>query len=319
MMPFRPLSMACVLALIPCLSTPALASCGSAFCSLVTTYDALGIQMQQGFRFDLRGEYLNQETLRSGRQKVSPFGEPDTEAELQTLNRNLVATFDYSWLPQWGVEVTVPYISREHEHFVSELLEEPVSERWDFNGLGDVRVIGRYQVNRPDGSVAGLRLGLSLPTGKTDIRNDEGALAEPSLAPGTGTTGLIVGANFSGQIASTLAGYFASVTGQWALNSHENYRPGYQLLLNGGLSYQVAPPVTGLLQLSALIKGRDQGSAAESEDSGSEQLFVSPGVNFTIARNFWLYAFVQLPLYQNVNGTQLTADVSEVVGISTIW
>jgi hypothetical protein len=42
-------------------------------------------------------------------------------------------------------------------------------------------------------------------------------------------------------------------------------------------------------------------------------------VNFTIARNLWLYAFVQLPVYQYVNGTQLTADVSEVVGISTLW
>lgn len=312
-------ALALALVMSPWLSNTLQASCGSAFCSLVTTYDALGIEMQPGFRFDLRGEYLNQETLRSGRQKVSPSGEPDTEAEIHTLNRNLVATFDYSWAPEWGVAVMVPSISREHEHIVNAAMAEPMSERWDFNGLGDVRVIGRYQANRPDGSVAGLRLGLSLPTGKTDIRNDAGALAEPSLAPGTGTTDLIVGANLSGQIGSTLAGYFASVTGQWALNSHEDYRPGYQLLLNGGASYQVARPVTALLQLSALVKGRDQGSAAEPENSGSDQLFLSPGVNFTLARNFWLYAFVQLPLYQNVNGTQLTADVSEVVGISTIW
>jgi hypothetical protein len=213
----------------------------------------------------------------------------------------------------------VPYISREHEHIANEPMEEPITERWDFNGLGDMRVIGRYQANRPDGTVAGLRFGVSLPTGEIDVRNDEGVRAERSLAPGTGTTGLIAGANVSGKIGSTPAGYFASVTGQWALNSHEAFRPGYQLVVNGGASYPLARSVTALLQMSALVKGRDQGAEAEPADSGGEKVFLGPGVTFTIAHNLWLYAFVEVPLYQRVNGTQLTADVSSVVGVSTIW
>lgn len=32
-----------------------------------------------------------------------------------------------------------------------------------------------------------------------------------------------------------------------------------------------------------------------------------------------LYGFVQLPIYQRVNGTQLTADWAAVAGISKIW
>jgi hypothetical protein len=308
-----------VLTAAPWLSGPALASCGSAYCSLATTFDALGIRFQPGFRFDLRGEYVEQKTLRSGRDEVAPSGEPGTETEQRTINRNLVATLDYSWSPEWAIVVQVPYVVRTHDHIANEPEEGPVPESWDFNGLGDIRVIGRYQLNRPNGSAAGVRLGLSLPTGQTDITNNEGVAAERSLAPGTGTTGLIAGLNVNGQIGSSPAGYFASITGQWALNSHEDYRPGYQFLLNGGASYPVTGSLTGLLQLSALFKGHDQGAEAEPEDSGSEQLFLSPGVNLTLARNVWLYAFVQVPLYQNVNGTQLTADLSEVVGISTIW
>jgi hypothetical protein len=295
------------------------ASCGSSYCSLATTFDALGIRMQPGFRFDLRGEYVEQKTLRSGRDEVDPTGEPGTEDEVRTLNRNLVATFDYSWTPDWGLALLVPYVTRGHEHIANEPLEEPATERWDFNGLGDIRVIARYQASRLDGSTAGLRLGLSLPTGETDVRNAEGIRAERSLAPGTGTTGLIAGANLNGKIGATPAGYFASVTGQWALNSHADYRPGYQLLLNGGASYPVAGSVTALLQLSALFKRRDQGAEAEPEDSGGEQLFLGPGVNFTLTRHLWLYAFVEVPLYQRVNGTQLTADLSAVVGVSTLW
>jgi len=91
------------------------------------------------------------------------------------------------------------------------------------------------------------------------------------------------------------------------------------MLLNGRASYPVARTLTGLLQLSALFKGRDRGAEAEPEDSGSEQLFLSPGVNLSLAHNVWVYAFVQVPLYQNVYDTQLTADLSEVAGVSTIW
>ena len=318
-MPALRLSFALVLSLAPWLSSQALASCGSAYCSLATTFDALGIRIQPGFRFDLRGEYVEQDTLRSGTDTVAPGYEPGTETEVRTLNRNLVATLDYSWAPEWGVAVLVPYVSRTHEHFANEELEGPIKEDWSFSGLGDVRVIGRYQMNRPDGSAAGLRLGLSLPTGETDVRNGQGVRAERSLAPGSGTTGIIVGANLNGKIGTTAAGYFGSITGQWAVDSHDDYRPGYQLLLNGGASYPLTGSVTALLQLSALIKGRDQGAEAEPEDSGSEQIFLGPGASLALTRNLWLYGFVELPLYQRVNGTQLTADLSFVAGVSTLW
>ncbi len=308
-----------ILTLIPLLSGQTLASCGSAYCSLATTFDALGIRFQPGFRFDLRGEYVEQQTLRSGREEVAPSGEPGTETEKRTINRNLVASLDYSWSPEWGVVVQVPYVSRTHDHVANEPEEGPIPESWDFDGLGDIRVIGRYQINTPTGMTTGVRIGMSLPTGGTDVINDEGVQAERSLAPGSGTTGVIAGLNVNGTISTSPVGYFASATGQWAINSHADYRPGYQILLNGGASYPAAKSVTALVQVSALFKGRDQGAEAEPSDSGSEQVFLSPGLNLTLAHNIWLYAFVQVPLYQNVNGTQLTADVSEVVGISTIW
>jgi len=318
-MPSTRLVLTILLTLAPGLTGSALASCGSAYCSLATTFDALGIRIQPGFRFDLRGEYVEQKTLRSGSDSVPPTAEPGTEDEVRTLNRNLVATLDYSWAPDWGVTVLVPYVSRTHEHIVNDELEGPVKEDWSFSGLGDLRLLGRYQLNRPDGSTAGLRFGFSLPTGETDVRNAEGVRAERSLAPGSGTTGLILGANLNGKIGATPAGYFTSVTGQWALNSHNDYRPGYQLLLNGGASYPLNGSLTALLQLSALIKGRDQGAEAEPEDSGSQQVFVGPGASLALTRHLWVYAFVELPLYQHVNGTQLTADTAFVAGVSSLW
>ena len=45
-------------------------------------------------------------------------------------------------------------------------------------------------------------------------------------------------------------------------------------------------------------------------------LFVSPGVSWNIGREGQVYAFLQVPLWQKVNGVQLTADWSALAGVS---
>jgi hypothetical protein len=71
-----------------------------------------------------------------------------------------------------------------------------------------------------------------------------------------------------------------------------------------------------MLQANAVFKGRDSGPNAEPDDSGQRQLFVSPGMSWNATRDMQVYAFVQLPLYQAVNGVQLTADWSALAGVS---
>ena len=34
----------------------------------------------------------------------------------ETRNRNLLATVDYAFSPEWGIAVTLPIIDREHRH-----------------------------------------------------------------------------------------------------------------------------------------------------------------------------------------------------------
>ena len=319
MCPLRFRHIAAFAGLLSSLSNPAAASCGSAFCTIATTYEALGIRLEPGFRFDLRGDYVDQNTLRSGRHKVSTSGIPDTHDEIGTINRNLVATLDYSWSPNWGISLLVPYVSRSHDHTFNDPVEGPIPENWNFDGFGDVKVIGRYQINRANGAALGVRLGLTLPTGSFNEVNREGERAERTLAPGTGTTQLIAGLYANGWFGTSTLGYFASATVQTPLNSREDFRPGAQFAVNAGVSYPVASDVALLLQVNALLKWRDSGFQAEPEDSGSTQVFVSPGLNITVVRNLFLYGFVQLPIYQRVNGTQLTADWAAVAGISKIW
>ena len=303
------------------LCSTAYASCGSTFCTINTGETALGPWVKPGWRFDLHAEYIDQDTLRSGTKKVDPSGEPDEHDEIRTINRNLVALVDYSWTETWGVSVLLPWVNRYHKHIFNDPIEGPEPEKWDFSELGDMRVVGRYQFpNQPDSDhFVGLRFGLKLPTGSTDVTNSEGELAERSLQPGTGTTDVVLGAYYSTPFGPDRTSWFVEAGVVAPLDSHDNFKPGIHTTFNVGLNYAFAEKVSASLQLNLSHKGRDSGAEAEPQDSGSDQAFISPGLSVEIGRTARLYGFVQFPIYQDVNGTQLTADRAYALGWAQVF
>lgn len=313
-------------ALLPCtlvLGTvfqSAHASCGASFCMVNTNWDVQGVWTEPGVRFDLRFEYINQDQPMSGSNKVGVGQIPQHHDEVQTINRNWLATVDYAFNDKWGVAATLPVVDRSHTHIHNHMGQKLV-DNWNFTEVGDIRVLGRRQWGSENREALrldsyGVTFGLKLPTGETDVRNASGALAERSLQPGSGTTDILLGAYFSRQLGSG-SSWFTDVQVQQPLNSHENFKPGLRAGFDVGYRYNAGDRLTLMVQLNALYKDRDQGSEAEPEDSGGKFLFVSPGLSYMIAKKVQLYSFVQLPLYQYVNGVQLTADWSVVAGIST--
>ena len=101
------------------------------------------------------------------------------------------------------------------------------------------------------------------------------------------------------------------------MNSHDDFRPGAQLALDVGYAHPFTQRFSGLVQVNAVAKRRDEGAQAEPEDSGGRFVFLSPGASYKVGESFLLYAYYQVPLYQYVNGIQLTADKAVVVGMST--
>jgi hypothetical protein len=103
---------------------------------------------------------------------------------------------------------------------------------------------------------------------------------------------------------------------QRPFGAHRDFRPGWQALFDIGLRVDAIDRLGVLLQLNALHKARDSGAEAEPDDSGSRTVAFSPGVTYALTPRVSLYAFVQIPVYQRVNGVQLTADRSYAVGVS---
>jgi hypothetical protein len=297
----------------------AVASCGSAFCTVNSNWTSESAMIEPGSTLDLRYEYIHQNQPRSGNDNVAVGQIPRHHDEVSTVNRNLLATYSHTFNSQWGVSVTAPIVDRDHFHIHNHHGAQ-VPERWDFRELGDVRVVGRYQL--PDvgdpvkPSTTGVTFGVKLPTGRTNIVNEDGDVAERSLQPGTGTTDAIIGAYYHQKLPQRASAWFAQTQYQHALNSHDNFKPGDQFGIDVGYRHGLTDNLGALVQLNFLVKRRDSGAQAEPEDSGGRFASVSPGLSYAISERVQIYGFFQKPVYQHVNGVQLTADKAFVVGVS---
>jgi hypothetical protein len=295
-------------------------SCGAAFCLVNTDWSAQGAPTDERLRLDLRFESIDLDQSRAGSDRIAVGAVARHHDEVVTKNRNWVANADWSFAPNWGVAVALPYVDRDHIH-LHHHRGERLLETWSFREPGDVRVQGRYAMTSIADDASrmhawGVTFGAKLPTGKHDLRNGEGAEAERSLQPGTGTTDILVGAFWHGAAPLTGWSWFTRASAVLPATTRDGYKPGRQLQLDTGLRHALTSTVGLMLQANAQVKGRDAGENAEPDDSGQRAIFLSPGISWNASRDMQLYAFVQAPIHQRVNGVQLTADWSALAGVS---
>ncbi len=296
---------------------PSAQACGACGCTLHSDWATQGYATQPGFRFDLRYDYFNQEQLRSGTKSVerSAFEIPnEMEIQEKTINRNLTATLDYSPNAVWGVMLLVPVFNRYHATIAPGDTDPSFSQG---NGLGDVRVLGRYQ-GFSDDHAFGVQFGVKLATGATKQRFNAGAQAgeglDRGLQLGTGTTDLLLGSYAFGELAMDW-GVFGQVLLQKPMAEKDGFKPGDGLNANLGIRYAGFAGITPHLQLNVRAEGRESGVNADVDNSGATLVYLSPGVTFQLGRAFQIYAFAQVPVAQRVNGLQIEPRWSASLGM----
>lgn len=300
------------------LAAPGAGACSSCGCTLNSDWSSQGYTTRSGLNFDVRYDYFDQGELRSGTHAadrsslIFPNG---TEIQQDTLNRNLTAGLDWSPSRTFGVNLQLPYFDRPHATVAAGDTALSASHG---RGLGDARILARYQGFEADLSV-GVQLGLKLPTGRIDETFRSGPQAgqpvDRGLQLGTGTTDLLVGGYTVGALGTDVY-YFANILWQQPLASRDGFRPGAGGNLTLGLRYTRPLPagIVPQLQLNARLEGRESGVNADVADSGATLVFLSPGAGFRISGRVDGFVFVQLPVYQRVNGLQLEPRVLGSVG-----
>jgi hypothetical protein len=304
-------------ALIAACLAPELAwACSSCGCSLSTDWASQGLAGGTGWRADFRYDYFDQTQLRTGTGKVDRAGiafPAEREIQQGTTNRNYNAFIDYSPRHDLGVTVHVPYFDRYHTTIIEGDTDVSTSNT---SSLGDVRILGRYLGFSDDHSF-GVQLGVKLPTGSfhnTFIAGPQtGQPLDRGLQPGTGTTDLLVGVFKFGALNRDWD-YFAQAILQQPMNSREDFKPGTGLNMNFGVRYMSIEAFTPQLQINVRSEKRESGANADIDNSGATLVYLSPGMTFNLAKSAQAYAFVQIPLYQNVNGFQIEPRYTVSVG-----
>lgn len=297
------------------------ASCGTAFCTLMTDRYAQGTgEAHLGWSADVRLERVTQNRLRTGTTNLDASQVTEEEAiERHTKNTNVVTTLGYGLSADWLVSLRVPVSRREHLHDAYDVALQQIigPEQWNYTKLGDVEVLARRQLPSSDAAISfAVFGGLKLPTGTKNVTNGDGVRAERTLQPGTGTTDLVVGvaARRAMGMRDALIGQ-ASIT--TTLNKNEDFRPGTRTEISAGWSHAYSQSLGAVLQLNLRHRQRDSGAQAEPGNSGFTTLALSPGATSATGAASTVYAYLQLPVYQKVNGIQLVPRNALALGWTT--
>lgn len=293
-------------------------ACASCGCTLTADWLSQGLAAQPGTTLSVRYDYVPQTGLRTGTSKVDRAGivlPAAREIERYTDNHLLSFALDHQFANDWGIDLQLPVVARPHSTF-GEGDGEPSYSRT--RGIGDLRVVGRWQGLSTSGSVTGLEVGLVLPTGQFHETFKSGPEAghevDRGLQPGTGTVQAVLGAYRLGAIAPEL-GYFVQADGQFALDRRDGYKPGSFIQLSGALNYTHWRNITPQLQLTFRATERDSGPRSDRPNSGGEQVNVAPGLSAKLSSKLVGFTYVELPLYSRVNGYQLVPKAKVSLGL----
>ncbi len=303
-------------------------ACG---CLLTTDVDNLGLGSSSGWRFDFRYDDLTQNQLRRGTGTISPAaasrivnaGLPQ-KVDQFTKNRYATLGLDYAPSATWGVNLQVPYAVRSHATLGTASDGNAPGAGGDSydsrtSAIGDVTLIGRYLGVSPKHHIA-LSFGLKLPTGShtrtgssTDPTQPGPVPIDRGLQPGTGTTDVILGAHIVNPIDIDWE-YSAQATAQAALGARSGFRPGSSVNLNLGLRYMTVPLAIPQLQLNLRQVARDRGVNADAANTGGTLIYLSPGIALPVGLHASFFGFMQVPVYQRVNGVQLAPRLGVSLG-----
>lgn len=314
-----------LLVLLPFIAMNDALACAACGCTLSRDWGTQGISTTPGFSADLSYDYINQNQPRYGSGKaasalIDSLWQAGQEIEDYTTTRTTTASLNYT-SDTWGMNVQLPFVQRTHGTYGNNA-PAPFPDYGQYasssdSGLGDIRAIGRYTGFSAD-KTSGIIAGIKLPSGSTNANFNDGVTAlDRSLQLGTGSTDIILGGFLTGSIGEY--GWFAQATVQHAVTTKTiaaaDYRPGDAYTLNTGIRYaKFGARFTPLLQLNYIHRAPDDVGGTPLD--GGTLVYLAPGASIRVGGGTSVYGFVQLPVYQNVTGLQLSPRYILTLGVS---
>jgi hypothetical protein len=275
------------------------------------------------FSFDVRIEYtefqnLTTEEIESKAAKAGAF---------DLLDRSFLYTVSvgYGVIENWQVALSIGYYdavqAREAEFDSSSGETEILTFNPD--GVTDLWLTTKYRFYRgPWGQFAAVA-GVKFPTGDDDVRNSEGERVEPSATAGSGSFDGMAGLAYSRWLTPRMT---LDASAQYTFRTeHADFRLGDRIDAGVTVAYRLTPDIEKYPQVSVfaeanlrhLFKSDEEGEP--DPNTGGTVFFLSPGVRLSAWRNAALTLSAQVPVVQDLNGTQLKTDFRVLAALTTTF
>jgi len=278
----------------------------------------LGIQgiEPKSFYFQLAYDYNFLDNLYSGTQLLKDNGR-------ERLTQTLLFQGIYSFTEHFSVNTLFTYVSQQRKIF-STLGTTNFTKT---KGIGDAVVLAQYTPFSNLKRSLTLALGPKLPIGKFDAADPEfGITLSPDLQPGTGSFDGIFGASYqeyhllnsSGLTFSTSAGYRITTPAR-RFDGDNKYRFGNETMFSLGIQKNILIKKLGVTPLVFMRYRKtlmDKIAGSKVSGTGGTWIYLSPGLNIDLNNNLSINASGELPIYRNLNGTQLTTTYRLNLGIA---
>lgn len=235
-----------------------------------------------------------------------------TSQDRETSTLSVPTTFVYGFTEEFAGIATIPWVYREHRTTSgSERITRKTS------GIGDIVLLSKYRLHTKDfpGGTSRLSVlgGLELPTGRTGDSDSQGKLPR-GLQVGSGSWDPLLGFALTHQTLDDEWDY--SITYQLNNDAH-HFEFGDVLKYTLAYQKRILPwrlPEEGLYtQFNAVLefngewKQKNQDESGSIADSGGNTIFLSPGLQIA-AKRFVVETSVQIPVVQDLNGSQVETD-----------
>jgi len=309
-------------------SRPGAASCGSASCFLVTHAEE-GVQSAGSVLVDLSYRYVDQTRMLDGSDSTDivlvpkinfedQTIEPDHHQEISTRNTMVLLGVAYGINARLSVFGLLPLsVGKAHEHYDNYGTPDQTFTNADgTSGFGDVAVGVRYALLVKANDLLMGSLSVKTPTGPYKLLDSEGAINEPTIQPGTGSYDELLTLYYVRHQFPSSVEWFISGSQRFNGRNGLDYKVGNETVLSGGVGYAAGERWVFSLQANARHAGRDDYNGQGVPSTGSDSASLSPGIRFGPGKELELYAYLQVPVYQDVNEAQLAPRVGFVLGLS---
>lgn len=255
--------------------------------------------LQLGLFYD----YNNLNTLNQGSQKL------DENTRLR-ITHSVLFNMGYSFTENFGVEALFTWVNQRRN--ITQLGNSNLDET---SGIGDAIVLGKYRVLYDLNYEFTLGLGGKIPLGSTEQRNSQGILLNADLQPGSNAFDVIYFASYARSFNFRKSLTFSSRMTYRATGTNNTYQGSssykfgneFQTFVTFAdqllLFKQIITPSISFKYRNA---SKDRITGIEIDNTGGNWIFFIPDFTIFLSPNILFSTRVEIPVYSNVDGLQLT-------------